>query len=131
MPETNEVRATGRRKEASASVWIKPGTGRFTVNGRDLEDYFQREADLILIKKPLKLVEKLGEIDVKASVKGGGLSGQAGAIRHGLARALVELDPDLRPVIKKAGLLTRDPRAKERKKYGQPGARKRFQYSKR
>ncbi|NOZ00757.1 MAG: 30S ribosomal protein S9 [Deltaproteobacteria bacterium] len=132
MPDTNDaVRATGRRKEASASVWLRPGQGKVTINGRDIEDYFPREVHRISVRQPLVAVEKVGDFDIKASVKGGGETGQAGAIRHGIARALVEFDPDMRPVVKKAGFLTRDARCKERKKYGQPGARKRFQYSKR
>ncbi len=132
MPATSEnVRATGRRKEASASVWLQPGTGKVVINGLDIEDYFHREVHRITIRQPLVLIEKLEGFDIKATVKGGGETGQAGAIRHGIARALVEFDPDLRAPIKKAGFLTRDARCKERKKYGQPGARKRFQYSKR
>lgn len=125
------ARATGRRKEASASVRLLPGTGKFIINERDAEDYFHREVHLVTIRQPLALVQRLDQYDVHVNVKGGGETGQAEAIRHGLARALCQLDPDLRPILKKAGFLTRDPRAKERKKYGQPGARKRFQYSKR
>jgi len=132
MPESNEaIRATGRRKESSASVRLKTGTGKVNVNGRDMSDYFHREVHHITIRQPLELVEKTNELDVVATVKGGGQTGQAGAIRHGIARALVEFDPELRDAVKKAGFLTRDARKKERKKYGQPGARKRFQYSKR
>jgi len=125
------VRATGRRKEASARVVLRPGTGKIIVNGRDVEDYFHIARYLVTIKQPLQLVKKVSELDVIANVRGGGTTGQAEAIRHGIARALCALDPELRPTLKKAGLLTRDPRAKERKKYGRPGARKRFQYSKR
>lgn len=126
-----KVRATGRRKEASARVLLLQGTGKIVVNGRDVEDYFHRPGYIVTIKQPLQLVQKVSNLDVVASVKGGGTTGQAEAIRHGIARALCALDPELRPTLKKAGLLTRDPRAKERKKYGRPGARKRFQYSKR
>jgi len=133
MAETPSVvtRATGRRKEASAGVRLVPGTGRMIVNGRDAEEYFHRAIHLVTIRQPLALVQREGLLDVLATVKGGGETGQAEAIRHGIARALCALEPDLRPVIKREGFLTRDPRAKERKKYGRPGARKRFQYSKR
>lgn len=126
-----QVRATGRRKEASARVTLVPGTGKIIVNGRDVEDYFHLTRYIVTIKQPLQLVQKVSNLDVIANVRGGGTTGQAEAIRHGIARALCILDPELRPTLKKAGLLTRDPRAKERKKYGRPGARKRFQYSKR
>ena len=125
------ARATGRRKCASASVWLRPGSGKITVNGRDVQEYFKREHHLVRIRQPLALVEKEKDFDILANVKGGGETGQADAIRHGIARALVQTFPELRQTLKKAGMLTRDPRVKERKKYGQPGARKRFQYSKR
>ncbi len=131
MADSNLVRATGRRKEASASVRLVPGTGRITVNDRAADEYFHRQTHLVTVRQPLVLVQRHDSLDVLASVKGGGETGQAEAIRHGVARALCALDPDLRPIVKKAGFLTRDPRAKERKKYGRPGARKRFQYSKR
>lgn len=131
MAEAFEVRATGRRKTASASVRLVPGTGKLIVNKRPAEEYFHRQAHLVAIREPLVLVQRQGTVDVLASVKGGGETGQAEAIRHGVSRCLCLLDPELRPILKKAGLLTRDPRMKERKKYGQPGARKRFQYSKR
>ncbi len=131
MADTTAIRATGRRKEASASVRLVPGTGRVTINDRVGEDYFHRQTHLATVRQPLVLVQRHDSLDVLASVKGGGETGQAEAIRHGIARALCALDPELRPVVKKAGFLTRDPRAKERKKYGRPGARKRFQYSKR
>ena len=123
--------ATGRRKEASARVWIKAGTGAITVNNKGIEQYFKREVLRMILAQPFEATELEGKYDVQASVKGGGLSGQAGAVRHGLARALVLADETLRPALKKAGLLTRDARAVERKKYGRPGARKRFQFSKR
>ncbi len=127
----NTSYGTGRRKEATARVWINHGEGQVVVNGRTLDEYFGRETSKMLIYQPLQLLEQAGKIDMKVNVSGGGLSGQAGAIRHGLSRALVALNPEFRPVLKKAGFLTRDPRAVERKKYGQPGARRRFQFSKR
>ena len=123
--------ATGRRKEAIARVWVKPGTGVMTVNGRALEDYFGRETSKMVINQPLDVLEQAGKVDMTVNVRGGGLSGQAGAIRHGLARALCVWNPEFRPAMKKAGFLTRDARVVERKKYGQPGARRRFQFSKR
>jgi small subunit ribosomal protein S9 len=113
-------------------VWLKmPGEGRIIVNKRDFEDYFPRETLRLMVLQPFKLTDTLGKFDVLVNVRGGGVSGQAGAIRHGISRALVAYNPDLRPILKKAGLLTRDARKKERKKYGQRGARARFQYSKR
>ncbi len=123
--------ATGRRKESTARVWIKAGNGTMVVNGRPLEEYFGRETSKMLINQPLQVLEQLGKIDMTVNVRGGGLSGQAGAIRHGLSRALCRLNAEFRPPLKKAGFLTRDARAVERKKYGRPGARKRFQFSKR
>ncbi len=131
MTETTQIAATGGRKEATARVRITEGTGKITVNGRDVEEYFRRPVLTMLIRQPLEVVDMVDRIDIAAYVKGGGLSGQAGAIRHGLARALVEMDATLRAVLKRGGFMTRDSRAKERKKYGQPGARKRYQYSKR
>ena len=115
------VYATGRRKESIARVRMKPGSGEFTVNERTLDDYFGRETSKMVLKQPLEVVEQLGKVDIFINVCGGGLSGQAGAIRHGISR----------PARKKAGFLTRDARTVERKKYGRPGARKRFQFSKR
>jgi small subunit ribosomal protein S9 len=123
--------ATGRRKEASARVWVKPGEGAITINGKGIELYFKREVLRMVLAQPFEAAEVKGQYDVVATVAGGGLSGQAGAVRHGLARALCEANATLRPALKKAGLLTRDSRAVERKKYGRPGARKRFQFSKR
>lgn len=123
--------ATGRRKESSARVWVRPGSGEITINGRAMKDYFGRETSKMVVNQPLQLLEQIGKVDLTVNVKGGGLSGQAGAIRHGLSRALCKLNPDFRPALKKAGFLTRDSRAVERKKYGQPGARRRFQFSKR
>lgn len=123
--------STGRRKTSVARVRLLPGEGGFTVNKKPMEEFFSRDVLRTLVKQPLVLTENDGKYDVFANVNGGGISGQAGAVRHGIARALVEIDPDLRPKLKRAGLLTRDPRMKERKKYGQKGARKRFQFSKR
>jgi small subunit ribosomal protein S9 len=128
---TTRFYATGRRKEASARVWIRPGTGAITVNGKGIEVYFKREVLRMILQQPYEATELKGQYDLVATVCGGGLSGQAGAIRHGLARALVNADEKMRAALKKAGLLTRDARRVERKKYGRPGARKRFQFSKR
>ena len=125
------VRATGRRKIAVASVRMKAGDGKFTVNGRDARAYLCRDTLMMVVQQPLEAVEMLGKVDITATVHGGGLSGQAGAIRHGISRALTLHDPETRPALKKGGYLTRDARRVERKKYGQPKARKRFQYSKR
>ncbi|MFQ5960723.1 MAG: 30S ribosomal protein S9 [Candidatus Methylomirabilales bacterium] len=122
---------TGRRKAAVARVRLKPGEGRIVVNRRPLEDYFGRATLRMVISQPLKLTGVEGKYDVIANVRGGGSSGQAEAIRHGISRALLGVDAGLRPSLRKAGLLTRDPRVKERKKYGQRGARARFQFSKR
>jgi len=121
----------GRRKEAVARVRLSPGSGNITINGRTMDEYFGRETSKMILVEPLKLVDQMGKLDVFANAKGGGLSGQAGAIRHGISRALCELNPEFRPILKKAGFMTRDARAVERKKYGRPGARKRFQFSKR
>ena len=123
--------ATGRRKEAIAKVWIQPGEGNITVNNRDLSAYFRRPTAEMVVRQPLVLTETLGNYDVRATVLGGGLSGQAGALRLGISKALLGADPDSRSTLKKAGFLTRDSRAVERKKYGRRGARKRFQFSKR
>ena len=123
--------AIGRRKEAVARVRLVPGEGKVTVNKMPLLDFFKRETLKMIIEQPLELTETLGKYDITANVNGGGLSGQAGAVRLGIARALLKIDEEYRPKLKQAGFLTRDPRMKERKKYGQPGARKRFQFSKR
>ncbi len=133
MSETKTQRfyATGRRKEATARVWMKPGTGKFTVNGRAFDEFFPTPTRRMVIEMPLTLTERKGEVDIYCTVRGGGVSGQAGAVRHALARALVNMDEELRQPLRKAGFLTRDAREVERKKYGQPGARKRFQFSKR
>jgi small subunit ribosomal protein S9 len=122
---------TGRRKTSVARVWIKPGSGRFVVNRRPFEEYFPRETLRMIILQPLQVTNTAGQFDVIIRVGGGGPTGQAGAVRHGLSRALARFDDKLRSPLKKAGLLTRDPRMRERKKYGQPGARQKFQYSKR
>ncbi len=123
--------ATGRRKEATARVRLIPGTGVVTINERPMARYFARETSKMILIEPLKILEQVDKVDVFVRVTGGGLSGQAGAIRHGLTRALCVYNPEFRAVLKKAGFLTRDSRAVERKKYGRPGARKRFQFSKR
>lgn len=129
--KANRYYATGRRKTAIARVWLNPGTGHVDVNGKDLLGYFRRDVLRMQVEQPLAVTEMLGKVDIKATVVGGGLTGQAGAVRLGLARALTLMDESLRPVLRQNDLLTRDPRERERKKYGQPGARKRFQYSKR
>jgi len=123
--------ATGRRKNASARVWIKRGSGRVTVNGKDITTYFARPVLQMLLAQPFQTVEREGEFDVMATVSGGGLSGQAGAVRHGISRALTHFEPSLRPALKAGGFLTRDPRVVERKKYGKAKARRSFQFSKR
>jgi small subunit ribosomal protein S9 len=122
---------TGRRKESIARVWLKAGNGTITINDRAIDVYFGREVLKMILQQPLDLTEQRGKVDIDINVCGGGLSGQAGAIRHGISRALVVMNPAVRPVLKKAGFLTRDARTVERKKYGRPGARRRFQYSKR
>jgi small subunit ribosomal protein S9 len=122
---------TGRRKSATARVFIKPGTGEIVVNKRKFEEYFQNETHRMVIRQPLQLTDSAGKLDILVNVAGGGPAGQAGAVRHGITRALIEMNPELRARLKKAGFVTRDPRAKERKKYGQKGARARFQFSKR
>ena len=132
MPDAvRDPAATGRRKTSVARVTLTPGTGQFRINGRTLEDYFPRESLRSMIQVPLQLAGIAGRYDVRASLSGGGVAGQAGALRHGISRAVQQLDPGHRPAIKKAGLLTRDARMVERKKYGQRGARARFQFSKR
>ncbi len=131
MDQENIFYATGRRKCVTAKTWLMPGSGNITVNNRALDSYFHVESAKTLLKQPLVLTNNLDAYDVKVQVKGGGYSGQAGAIRHGITRALLMAQPDLRAVLKKAGFIRRDPRVKERKKYGQKGARARFQFSKR
>lgn len=123
--------ATGKRKNAVARVWIKLGPGKIQVNGRDVQQYFARPVLRMLIDQPLQAVNRLGQFDVSCTVVGGGLSGQAGAVRHGISKALVFFEPTLRPTLKKGGFLTRDARVVERKKYGHRKARRRFQFSKR
>ncbi len=132
MSDTVKYYATGRRKTAIAKVWLRPGVGKFSINQRQgLEDYFRRDTLVKKVKAPLQVTDNMGRYDVIAQLAGGGKAGQAGALSHGIARALVEANQALRPSLKSAGLLTRDPRKKERKKYGQAGARKKFQFSKR
>jgi small subunit ribosomal protein S9 len=125
------LHTVGRRKSAIARVWIKPGKGAITVNRKPIEDYVKRETDRILIRQPLTITDSLEKFDISVTVRGGGISGQAGAIRHAISRALANLSPELRLPLKKAALLTRDARVRERKKYGMRGARARYQYSKR
>lgn len=131
MATENRTYATGKRKTASARVWIKPGTGVITVNKRTMDNYFVRETSRMIVKQPLELLEAVDQFDVFVNVRGGGTSAQAEAVRHGISRALCAADVERRPALKRAGFLTRDSRKVERKKYGRPGARKRFQYSKR
>jgi len=130
---TEQVRyyGTGRRKTASARVWLMPGTGKMIINGREASDYLRRLNLQRIVQQPLRLLGLEGQYDVMATVRGGGLSGQAGAIRLGIARALLQVNPEFRPILKQNGLLTRDAREKERKKYGRHGARRGFQYVKR
>jgi small subunit ribosomal protein S9 len=123
--------ATGRRKDAVARVWLKPGTGKITVNGRDQETYFARPTLRLVINQPFTVTERVGQYDIVATVKGGGLSGQAGAVKHGISQALSKFEPALRSAVKAEGFLTRDSRAVERKKYGKAKARRSFQFSKR
>ena len=131
MAETTQFLGTGRRKTAVARVRLAPGAGKISINGRAFENYFTTDTLRNVATQPLTVTGTVGKFDVVITVHGGGPTGQAGAVRHGIARALLTVDANLRPVLKAEGLLTRDPRMKERKKYGQPGARKRFQYSKR
>ena len=126
-----EYYGTGKRKSSTARVRLLPGDGKVTVNKRDLSEYFKSETQRTIVRYPLALTDNIGKFDIKALVDGGGISGQAGALRLGVAKALLQFNSELRPSLKKAGLLSRDSRVKERKKYGQKGARKRFQFSKR
>jgi small subunit ribosomal protein S9 len=130
MAET-KVQTVGKRKTAVARVWLKLGTGQIVINHKPMDEYITRATDKLVIRQPLVLTETSEKYDVYITVKGGGISGQAGAIRHGISRALISINPELRPTLKKVSLLTRDSRAKERKKYGLKSARARFQYSKR
>lgn len=122
---------TGKRKSAVARTWLKPGKGRMTINQRDVDDYFRRETAKMIVEQPLVLTDTYGSFDVNVNVSGGGISGQAAAVRHGISKALLQVNPEFRPILKRAGFVTRDSRIKERKKYGQKGARAHFQYSKR
>ena len=131
LDEHGRAYATGKRKNAIARVWLKPGPGKITVNGREHETYFARPVLRMILKQPLVLVNRSSQYDVICTVTGGGLSGQAGAVRHGLSRALTLYEPDLRPTLKKASFLTRDSRVVERKKFGRAKARRSFQFSKR
>ena len=123
--------ATGKRKNAIARVWVKPGTGKFSVNGRTAEVFFARPVLRMILSQPFQVTDRVGQYDIFCTVSGGGLSGQAGAVRHGISKALMLREPDLRPILKKAGMLTRDSRVVERKKYGKAKARRSFQFSKR
>ena len=131
MEKENSYYATGKRKNAIARTWLTPGNGEISVNNRPLEAYFPIETLRTELLEPFKITNTAGSFDVKVSVRGGGIAGQAGAVRHGITRALILTNPDLRIPLKKAGFVKRDPRVKERKKYGQKGARARFQFSKR
>jgi small subunit ribosomal protein S9 len=122
---------TGKRKSSIARVWLKPGTGKITVNSKTLDEYFGRETSKMIVRQPLELTENVGKFDIYVTVRGGGDSGQAGAIKHGITKALLEADVALRGTLKQAGFITRDSRVKERKKYGRAAARARFQFSKR
>jgi len=131
MAEANTFYATGKRKSSIARTWLTPGKGEITVNGRSLDNYFKVGTSKIILMQPLSLTDKQDAYDIKVRVVGGGTTGQAGAIRHGITKALIQAEPDLRAVLKKAGFIRRDARVKERKKYGQKGARARYQFSKR
>jgi small subunit ribosomal protein S9 len=131
MAQTLDIHAVGKRKNAIARIYMRPGTGKIVVNSREFEDYFPVEISRMIIRQPLELVSVGSDLDIFVNVLGGGIFGQAGAIKQGLSKALLQLNPEFRPVLKKAGFLTRDARIKERKKYGQKGARARYQYSKR
>jgi small subunit ribosomal protein S9 len=129
--EKNAFYSTGRRKQAVARVWMMPGSGKIVINHREIDDYFGRATSKMIIRQPLELTETVSRYDIYVTVRGGGLSGQADAIQHGITRSLMQINASFRPALKKAGYVTRDPRIKERKKYGQRGARARFQFSKR
>ena len=123
--------AVGKRKTSAARVWMKPGEGKIIINKKSMDNYITRETDKMIIMQPMEITDTVGKYDITVNVRGGGISGQAGAIRHGISRVLIIINPEFRILLKKTSLLTRDSRMKERKKYGQPGARKKFQYSKR
>jgi small subunit ribosomal protein S9 len=129
--DKNAFYSTGRRKQAVARVWMMPGSGKILINRRDIDDYFGRATSKMILRQPLELTETVNRYDIFVNVAGGGLSGQADAIQHGITRSLMQINASFRPALKKAGFVTRDPRIKERKKYGQRGARARFQFSKR
>ncbi len=131
MARDDRYYGTGRRKSSTARVWLRPGTGQVRINNRSFEDYFKRDTLRMMINYPLELTGTLGKFDIYVNVRGGGNSGQAGAVRHGITRALLQYNNGFRPILKKHGLITRDPREVERKKYGRRGARRRFQFSKR
>ena len=131
MATDTRTYATGKRKTAIARVWLKAGSGTIVVNNQPCDEYFERETSRMIMRQSLEIIEAVEQYDVTATVRGGGHSAQAEAMRHGISRALIALDPERRSTLKRAGFLTRDARKKERKKYGRPGARKRFQYSKR
>jgi len=131
MAQPFDIHAVGKRKNSIARIYVRPGTGKIIINKREFEDYFPVEISRMIIRQPLELVNVGPELDIYVNVQGGGVFGQAGAIKQGLSKALLQLNPEFRPVLKKAGFLTRDARIKERKKYGQRGARARYQYSKR
>jgi len=131
MAATQSFYGTGKRKSSIARVWLKPGTGKITVNNKSLDDYFGRETSKMVVRQPLELTENVEKFDIYVTVRGGGDSGQAGAIKHGITKALLEANNELRATLKKAGFITRDSRVKERKKYGKAAARKSFQFSKR
>ena len=131
VDKKNAFYSTGRRKHAVARVWMMPGSGKIVINHRDIDDYFGRATSKMILRQPLELTETINRYDIFVNVAGGGLSGQADAIQHGITRSLMKINASFRPALKKAGFVTRDPRIKERKKYGQRGARARFQFSKR
>ncbi len=131
MEQENTFYATGRRKTAIARTWLKPGTGQIIINNKPMDEYFRVDAAKQIANQPFELTNTVGEFDIKVNVKGGGTVGQAGAVRHGITQALFQINPEFRQVLKRAGFVKRDPRKKERKKYGQKGARARFQFSKR
>ena len=131
MAAAKSFYGTGKRKSSIARVWLKPGSGKITVNSKTLDDYFGRETSKMVVRQPLELTENVDKFDIYVTVRGGGDSGQAGAIKHGITKALLEADTELRATLKKAGFITRDSRVKERKKYGKAAARKSFQFSKR